>query len=70
MSMLTLDWGQVAGIGNPMATPWWATANVLGGFIGFIWVLAPILYYSNAYFFSVSAFHDGHRMQKAYCRNA
>lgn len=62
MSMLTLDWGQVAGIGNPMATPWWATANVLGGFVGFIWVLCPILYYSNAYFFSVSAFLLGNRL--------
>jgi OPT family small oligopeptide transporter len=56
MSLLTFDWGTMSGIGNPMATPWWATANVLGGFVFFIWFLAPILYYTNTYYFSYLPF--------------
>ncbi|KAJ9098838.1 hypothetical protein QFC20_005892 [Naganishia adeliensis] len=47
MSLLTFDWGIISGIGNPMATPWWATANILGGFVFFIWFLYPIMYYQN-----------------------
>ncbi|WVW86393.1 OPT family small oligopeptide transporter [Kwoniella bestiolae CBS 10118] len=50
MSLLTLDWGMMAAVGNPLATPWWVTGNVLGGFLFFIWFLAPILYYSNTFY--------------------
>nr|XP_018261119.1 OPT family small oligopeptide transporter [Kwoniella dejecticola CBS 10117]OBR83277.1 OPT family small oligopeptide transporter [Kwoniella dejecticola CBS 10117] len=50
MSILTFDWGMMAAVNNPLATPWWVTANVLGGFIFFIWFLAPILYYCNVFY--------------------
>ncbi|WWD03927.1 OPT family small oligopeptide transporter [Kwoniella europaea PYCC6329] len=50
MSLLTLDWGMMAAVGNPLATPWWVTGNVLGGFVFFIWFLGPILYYSNVFY--------------------
>jgi OPT family small oligopeptide transporter len=68
MSVLTFDWGQISGIGNPMATPWWATANILAGFLFFIWFLCPILYYTNTFYFSYLPFssstsydHFGHK---------
>ncbi|KAI5122711.1 hypothetical protein M0805_009764 [Coniferiporia weirii] len=50
MSVLTFDWAQIAFIGSPLATPWWAEANIFAGFIFFFWILTPILYYKNAWF--------------------
>ncbi|THG98061.1 hypothetical protein EW145_g7488 [Phellinidium pouzarii] len=50
MSVLTFDWGQIAYIGSPLATPWWAEANIAAGFVFFFWVLTPILYYTNTWF--------------------
>ncbi|KAF8994641.1 oligopeptide transporter [Cyathus striatus] len=35
MGLITFDWAQIAYIGSPLATPWWAEANVLGGFVFF-----------------------------------
>lgn len=35
MSLITFDWAQIAYIGSPLATPWWAEVNVLAGFIFF-----------------------------------
>jgi predicted permease len=35
MSLLTFDWNNIAFIGSPLATPWWAEANVMIGFIFF-----------------------------------
>ncbi|KAJ3807537.1 OPT oligopeptide transporter [Lentinula aff. lateritia] len=35
-SVLTFDWSQIAYIGSPLATPWWAQANVISGFLLFI----------------------------------
>ncbi|KAI0034333.1 OPT oligopeptide transporter [Vararia minispora EC-137] len=49
MSILTFDWNNIAFIGSPLATPWWAEANVTVGFLAFFWLLAPILYYANAW---------------------
>ncbi|KIY66407.1 OPT superfamily oligopeptide transporter [Cylindrobasidium torrendii FP15055 ss-10] len=48
-SILTFDWNQIAYIGSPLATPWWAEANVAAGFLIFYWGLAPILYYKNVF---------------------
>lgn len=48
MFPLTFDWAQIAYIGSPLLTPWWAAANVIGGLALVMWVVAPILYYSNA----------------------
>ncbi|PAV19744.1 OPT oligopeptide transporter [Pyrrhoderma noxium] len=50
MSLITFDWSQIAYIGSPLATPWWAEANIAVGFIFFFWVLTPILYYSNVWY--------------------
>lgn len=49
MSLITFDWSQIAYIGSPLATPWWAEANVAFGFVFFFWILTPILYYTNTW---------------------
>ncbi|KAG9002777.1 hypothetical protein FRB93_011379 [Tulasnella sp. JGI-2019a] len=49
-SLLTFDWSQIAFFGSPLATPWWAEANVAIGFFFFFWVLTPILYYTNTWY--------------------
>ncbi|XP_006456142.1 hypothetical protein AGABI2DRAFT_77707, partial [Agaricus bisporus var. bisporus H97] len=48
-SLLTFDWNQIAFTGSPLATPWWAEANVMIGFVFFFWFLTPILYYTNVW---------------------
>ncbi|KAI0739693.1 OPT oligopeptide transporter [Daedaleopsis nitida] len=50
MSLITFDWAQIAYIGSPLATPWWASANVAVGFVFFFWILTPILYYTNTWY--------------------
>ena len=50
MSLITFDWSQISYIGSPLATPWWASANVAVGFVGFFWILTPILYYTNTWY--------------------
>ena len=52
MSLVTFDWSQIAysGIGSPLATPWWASANVAAGFVAFFWILTPIIYYTNTWY--------------------
>lgn len=47
---MTFDWAQVAYIGSPLLTPWWAAANVVGGLVLVMWIVAPIMYYKNALF--------------------
>ncbi|ERF76680.1 hypothetical protein EPUS_02219 [Endocarpon pusillum Z07020] len=49
---MTFDWAQIAYIGSPLLTPWWAAANVVGGLVLVMWVIAPILYYRNTLFSS------------------
>ncbi|KAL4069062.1 OPT oligopeptide transporter protein-domain-containing protein [Scleroderma citrinum] len=49
MSVITFDWSQIAYIGSPLVTPWWAAANVLMGFIIFYWIMTPILYFTNTW---------------------
>ena len=44
---LTFDWAQVAYIGSPLLTPFWAAMNVIGGLTIVMWIIAPIAYYSN-----------------------
>ncbi|RMZ79063.1 hypothetical protein DV737_g3550, partial [Chaetothyriales sp. CBS 132003] len=47
---LTFDWAQIAYIGSPLLTPWWAAANVVAGLILVMWIIAPLLYYNNTLF--------------------
>lgn len=47
---IALDWSTVTSyLGSPLATPWFATANVACGFIIFTYILTPISYWSNWY---------------------
>ncbi|KAF8556645.1 OPT oligopeptide transporter [Imleria badia] len=50
MSLITFDWAQISFNGSPLATPWWAEANISVGFVFVIWFLAPILYYTNTWY--------------------
>lgn len=47
-SFLTFDWTQIVYLGSPLITPWWAQANLFGGFVLGIWIAAPLLYWTNA----------------------
>ncbi|KAI9750617.1 MAG: hypothetical protein M4579_006386 [Chaenotheca gracillima] len=44
---MTFDWSQIAYIGSPLLTPFWAAMNVVGGLVIVMWVIAPVMYYSN-----------------------
>lgn len=44
---VTFDWAQIAYIGSPLLTPFWAAMNVVGGLVIIMWIIAPIAYYSN-----------------------
>ncbi|KAK3948694.1 oligopeptide transporter 4 [Pseudoneurospora amorphoporcata] len=47
---MTFDWAQVAYIGSPLLTPFWAAMNVVGGLVVVMWIVAPIAYYSNWFY--------------------
>ena len=47
MSFITFDWTQIAWIISPLTVPWWAQLQTFIGFVLFIWILAPALYYTN-----------------------
>ncbi len=40
---MTFDWAQIAYIGSPLLTPFWAAANVVGGLVIVMWIIAPIM---------------------------
>ncbi|KAJ7435773.1 OPT oligopeptide transporter [Mycena galericulata] len=50
MGMVTFDWSQITYIGSPLATPWWAEANIAAGFVFFFWILTPALYFTNTFY--------------------
>ncbi|KAJ6629806.1 OPT oligopeptide transporter protein-domain-containing protein [Mycena sp. CBHHK59/15] len=50
MGMVTFDWAQITYIGSPLATPWWAEANIAVGFVFFFWILTPALYFTNTWY--------------------
>ncbi|PWN53995.1 putative oligopeptide transporter [Violaceomyces palustris] len=52
LSVLTFDWTQITYIGSPLITPWWAECNIFAGFIGIIWIVTPILYFTNTWYTS------------------
>lgn len=49
---VTFDWAQIAYIGSPLLTPFWAAMNVVGGLVLVMWIIAPIAYYNNIFFSS------------------
>ncbi|RXW17009.1 hypothetical protein EST38_g8852 [Candolleomyces aberdarensis] len=38
-SLVSFDWAQISFIGSPLATPWWAEANIVAGFVFFFLVM-------------------------------
>ncbi|OJA16419.1 hypothetical protein AZE42_07233 [Rhizopogon vesiculosus] len=51
MSVITFDWAQIAyALGSPLAMPWWASVNVIVGFVVFYWIVTPILYFTNTWY--------------------
>jgi hypothetical protein len=46
---VTFDWAQIAYIGSPLLTPFWAAMNVVGGLVIVMWIIAPIAYYKNIF---------------------
>ncbi|KAJ4845329.1 hypothetical protein Tsubulata_033065 [Turnera subulata] len=50
MGSFGLDWSTIAGfLGSPLATPFFAIANIMAGFFLFLYIVVPIAYYNNAY---------------------
>ncbi|KAI1383159.1 OPT-domain-containing protein [Hypoxylon trugodes] len=49
---LSFDWAQIAYIGSPLLTPFWAAMNVIGGLVIVMWIIAPIGYYCNLFYSS------------------
>ncbi|KAI0688500.1 OPT oligopeptide transporter [Cytidiella melzeri] len=69
MSILTFDWAQIAYIGSPLATPWWAEANIAGSMVIFYWIIVPALYYTNTWYFKylpISSTHSFDNTGKTY----
>ena len=45
-----LDWNTIAGfLGTPLASPFFAIANVMTGFFIIVYIITPILYWNNVY---------------------
>ncbi|KAL5145694.1 Oligopeptide transporter 6 [Glycine soja] len=45
-----IDWSTISAyLGSPLASPWFATANIAVGFFLVMYVMTPIAYWSNAY---------------------
>lgn len=58
-STLTIDWTQISYIGSPLVTPWWAECNIFFGFVIFVWIAAPIMWFKNAWYQSYLPFNSG-----------
>ncbi|KAH7927408.1 OPT superfamily oligopeptide transporter [Leucogyrophana mollusca] len=50
MGLLTFDWSMISYIGSPLVTPWWSEANTGAGLLICIWIIAPVIYYTNTFF--------------------
>jgi OPT family oligopeptide transporter len=47
---ITFDWTQISGfLGSPLTTPWFAAGNVVLGLVLWIWIVCPILHFSNVW---------------------
>ncbi|KAK1307214.1 Oligopeptide transporter 7 [Acorus calamus] len=45
-----LDWSTISSyLGSPLASPWFATANIAAGFVFIMYVVTPIAYWLNVY---------------------
>ncbi|TRM62818.1 OPT oligopeptide transporter protein-domain-containing protein [Schizophyllum amplum] len=50
LTVVTFDWNQIAYMGSPLATPWWAQVNIIAGFVTFFWIITPALYFTNTWY--------------------
>ncbi|KAF9121108.1 hypothetical protein BGW39_010844 [Mortierella sp. 14UC] len=46
MGCISLDWSIISGVG-PLFTPWWAQCNFFVGLILMLWIITPIIYFSD-----------------------
>ncbi|KAF0902385.1 hypothetical protein E2562_016227 [Oryza meyeriana var. granulata] len=45
-----LDWSSISSyLGSPLASPWFATANIAAGFFIYMYIITPIAYWINLY---------------------
>lgn len=45
-----LDWSSISSyLGSPLASPWFATANIAVGYFLLLYVVTPLMYWSNVY---------------------
>ncbi|KAI0321181.1 OPT oligopeptide transporter [Amylostereum chailletii] len=51
MSLITFDWAQISYNGSPLPVPFWAAANIGAAMVIFYWIVTPILYYTNTWYF-------------------
>ncbi|CAF1532961.1 unnamed protein product, partial [Didymodactylos carnosus] len=52
MGAVSFDWQTITTyIGSPILVPRWAMINLLIGFVFFIWIFVPVIYYSNLWNF-------------------
>ncbi|KAK8559492.1 hypothetical protein V6N13_026913 [Hibiscus sabdariffa] len=50
IAAIGVDWSTISSyLGSPLASPWFATANVAAGFVLVMYVLTPICYWLNVY---------------------
>nr|DAD36184.1 TPA_asm: hypothetical protein HUJ06_006824 [Nelumbo nucifera] len=50
LGAIGLDWSTVSSyLGSPLASPWFATANVAAGFFIIMYILTPIFYWLNVF---------------------
>lgn len=50
MGSFGVDWSTISSyLGSPLASPWFATANVAVGFVLVMYVMMPITYWNNSY---------------------
>ncbi|KAG0271009.1 hypothetical protein BGZ95_001260 [Linnemannia exigua] len=46
MGCISLDWSIISGVG-PLFTPWWAQCNFFVGLILMLWIITPIVYFTD-----------------------
>ncbi|KAF8555197.1 hypothetical protein OG21DRAFT_1484092 [Imleria badia] len=49
-SSITFDWAQTLFLGSPIATPWWAEADIAASIVFVIWFLTPVLHYTSIWY--------------------
>ena len=48
---LTVDWSQITGfLSSPLMTPFWAIANIFVAFVFWIWIVTPLIHFTNGWY--------------------